>query len=106
VDGLQIQKAFRYQNDLKAHITKNAVASHWTFARSFRGDGSVAIIGPTVVLHGPQRLAEVLREREKPAPVDEKNAVFVLSKEKGSLGYFWARQLQIARSGKELGGVV
>jgi hypothetical protein len=36
----------------------------------------------------------------------EKNAFFVLSKEKGKLGYFWRDSYQVAKSGKELGGVV
>ena len=48
VDGLQIQKALRYQNDLKDQIATNAATSHWTFARSFRRNGSVAVIGPTI----------------------------------------------------------
>jgi hypothetical protein len=36
----------------------------------------------------------------------EKNAFFVLSKEKGKLGYFWRDSSHVAKSGKELGGLV
>jgi hypothetical protein len=36
----------------------------------------------------------------------EKNAFFVLSKEKGKLGYFWRDSYHVAKSGKELGGLV
>jgi hypothetical protein len=61
VDGLQIEKTLLHQNNLEAQITKTAVAYHWTFARSFHGNGSVAIIGPTVSVNGCQNSATHMR---------------------------------------------
>lgn len=47
VDGFQIQRAFRYEDELKKVVENAQAFQQRTFARSFRAHDALAIIGPT-----------------------------------------------------------